>query len=450
MSDLRRALEERRRDFVPAPGGFERLARRQRHKIRRRRIEAGVLALLIAVGGTWAVFRAVGGLTKPEPNPSVIDASNVGDLRLAWTAPIGNPRIPAPPIVAGGTVYVSSDSGVMGFPLSCGSRLPTCVPLWSGHTGPSTGGQPPSAPVVSNGVVYVSSDRLYAFPARCGTGDTVCKPLWTSSGSPWPFSGVAVENGTVYVGADHLYAFPAVCHTATCGPLWVSPKAVGSPGFYTPTISRGVVYAASGDGLFAFPTKCGAKGSVCQPLWKFRFDNLGQPAALDGRLYVVGGIAARDRSANLEAFPARCSDLRTCRPEWTASPGPGNALSPPVVADGEVFVSADRLYAFSTDCASGGRTCRPLWIGPTQARPGSTTPWSWTAPVVYGGLVFASTDRVYAFTTNCARGGKVCRPSWVGPPVPHGFGLSTPVVSEGGVVADSARGTLYAYELPRR
>jgi outer membrane protein assembly factor BamB len=450
MIDLRRALADRRRDFAPAPGGFERLVRRRRRRVRNRRIEAGVLALLVTAGGTWAAVRAVGGLTQPVPNPSTLDASNVGDLRLAWSAPIGNARIPAPPVVADDTVYVSSDSGVEAFPASCRSRLATCRPLWTGQTGPSTAGQPPSMPVVADGVVYVSSDRLYAFAAQCGTGDAVCEPLWTSSGPGWPFSGVSVEGGTVYVGADRLYAFPAVCPTTTCGPEWASARRVGSPGFYTPRIAGGVVYAASGDGLLAFPTRCGAEGSVCRPLWTFPFGDLGEPAVADGLLYVVGGIAISERSATLEAFPVLCSNSQTCRPEWTASPGSGDTPSAPVVADGVVYVSADRLYAFSTHCAAGGRACRPLWMGPTQVRAGSATPWAWAAPVVQGDLVFSSTDRVYAFAASCANSRKVCRPLWVGPPAPKGFGLSTPAVTDRAVLAASAQGVLYAYELPGR
>lgn len=52
-------------------------------------------------------------------------------------------------------------------------------------------------------------------------------------------------------------------------------------------------------------------------------------------------------------------------PIWTAATG--SAASPPVVADGVVYVSTEKgpLFAFDANCATEGRTCTPLWTGNT-------------------------------------------------------------------------------------
>jgi outer membrane protein assembly factor BamB len=437
MADLRRALEERRNDFAPAPGGYERLVRRRERRARYRRIEGAALALAVLAVGAVAVARVVAGLgTGPTPGNGTIDASNVGRLRLAWTATLDGPRIPVAPAVANGVVYASSMTSVEAFPASCGNER-TCRPDWVGTTGVTTSGQGPSAPVVANGLVFVASDRLYAFPVGCGTGGAACAPLWTSKEHGWPFSNVAVADGVVYVGADRLYAFSEQCPRSRCFARWVSVQR----DFQPPAAGDGLVFASSGV-VLAYRADCAA--SPCSPAWQGTAGTLAPPAlsgsGTRGSVLVTWGDT-------LYAFPVACrpgADAR-CAPEWTATPEPGGELGPPIVGGRLVYVGGTRLYAFTEGCASGGEACSPTWKGPLQSGPAGTQSWAGSAPAVANDVVFASTDRLYAFRARCET--SVCRPLWVGPATPEGFGLSTPAVAGNTVFAVSAQGALYAYAL---
>jgi hypothetical protein len=56
MSDPRKILERAARRIDPRSDAFERLDRRRQRKARNRRITAGVVALLVAIGGSYAAF----------------------------------------------------------------------------------------------------------------------------------------------------------------------------------------------------------------------------------------------------------------------------------------------------------------------------------------------------------------------------------------------------------
>lgn len=58
-SDLRTRLERLGERALPAPDAFERLARVRRRRERTRRITAGMVALLLTVGGTFVAFNAI-------------------------------------------------------------------------------------------------------------------------------------------------------------------------------------------------------------------------------------------------------------------------------------------------------------------------------------------------------------------------------------------------------
>jgi Tol biopolymer transport system component len=59
MSDPRSLLERESRRFIQADGAFERLQRRRDHKRRNQRIQAGVLALAIAIAVGWLEVNAI-------------------------------------------------------------------------------------------------------------------------------------------------------------------------------------------------------------------------------------------------------------------------------------------------------------------------------------------------------------------------------------------------------
>ena len=135
---------------------------------------------------------------------------------------------------------------------------------------------------------------------------------------------------------------------------------------------------------------------------------------------------------------------------WTGVTRPGaNILSPPAVADGLVFVTnyADRhLYAFPEHCASD---CHYRWTAPI-------TPQDVSPPAVANGVVYVSVGSneknvgIDAFSVTCATGGRTCTPLWhkkLGFYIPSG-----PSVAGGMVwVADGPENgpaDLYALGLP--
>lgn len=69
MGRFREALEKEGDRFVLPPGGLERFHRRHSRRERNRRIGAGVLALLLGVGGTLFIARAFRGI-PPGPRPA--------------------------------------------------------------------------------------------------------------------------------------------------------------------------------------------------------------------------------------------------------------------------------------------------------------------------------------------------------------------------------------------
>src|SRR5881397_3404179 len=102
MSDPRTILERAARRIDPRSDAFERLDRRRQRKARNRRITAGVVALLVAIGGSYAAFTVFRGSSGKIagvgdtgfhalwPEVTLADAqqaqaqADAGDPSLAW------------------------------------------------------------------------------------------------------------------------------------------------------------------------------------------------------------------------------------------------------------------------------------------------------------------------------------------------------------------------------
>ena len=70
MSDLRTSLERVGERIAPKPDAFERLDRRRRRKQRNQRIAAGVVAALVAVAGSVALYAGFRGGTEQPRGPA--------------------------------------------------------------------------------------------------------------------------------------------------------------------------------------------------------------------------------------------------------------------------------------------------------------------------------------------------------------------------------------------
>jgi hypothetical protein len=81
MGDLRPDLERIGRRVEPEVDAFERLDRRRRQKERNRRLAAGALALLVAIGGSIAAYAAL--RDDGDRLPGIADGSSPADLPTA-------------------------------------------------------------------------------------------------------------------------------------------------------------------------------------------------------------------------------------------------------------------------------------------------------------------------------------------------------------------------------
>ena len=144
--------------------------------------------------------------------------------------------------VAAGTVYVGSGNGeVYALDAATGGEL------WSYDTSSGAGKAGASSPAVAGGVVYVGSDSgVYAFNAATGA------VLW--NGGPAFAASPAVAGGVVYVGSGfrQIYALSA----ATGAVLW--SYATGGAVISSPAVANGVVYTGSDDdNVYAFDLSAG-------------------------------------------------------------------------------------------------------------------------------------------------------------------------------------------------
>ena len=246
-------------------------------------------------------------------------------------------------------------------------------------------------------------------------------------------------------------------------------------------VSTGANAGGPGGQLIGYPFPCGGgTDPACNPLWTGTVDDTPVVTVADDVVYArgLGG-------ATLYAYSVDCRmDGGVCDPLWSADLG-GRSSSgqsqPPVVADGQVFVSnGPWLRAFDTSCANGspsGATCLPAWsahltdgvralafkdsilyVGtgplgqPVQGEIGSIRAfnatcskaqgcpllWNQTVPQVWsisvdGDTVYVGTnglsDGIQAYPTSCAQQAGQCRPTWIA-----GTSCCTEVTTSDGVV----------------
>jgi hypothetical protein len=440
MADLREALRERVSSIEPDSSGFERVIDRRRRRDVRRKVGVYAMILLIASIAAAGAF----GLQHQRRSVPMITPDNVGTLHPVWTAHVsGSPSTPA---IADGMVYVSADR-LYAFRLSCATTSGSCEPAWTADVGTT----PAEQPVVSDGVVLVTSiSGLFAFDTACT--DPICEPIWTApspSGkglsnlnshepTPYPqFSVPAVADDTIYAaGGEGLYAFPLRCRDdgGVCSPSWIG-SGLGS--YQSPVVGVDVIYVPTDAGLDVYRMTCPARR--CHPLRQFGQNRVGG----DPVVTTVGN----DVYIN-EARVAGLHDPRSAKVAWIGEidrPGAKTLnewVGHAAVADGVAYMAASRIYAFPIDCRTSGRRCRPMWVGPRQVDDEIQRYRSWSDPVVSDGLVFASTDRPYAFKGDCATDGEECQPVWVGP---AGF-ASQPAVSDTAVAVTYVDGRVVLFE----
>jgi outer membrane protein assembly factor BamB len=269
--------------------------------------------------------------------------------RALWSRAVGGDRGElSAPVVDGGLVFFESNLGPLAIDLTTG-RI-----VWEAHFAVTM----VSTPTVSDGRVYVGADqfsnsdlsqpsnRLYAFDEQSG------REIWTAQ-----LDGTAgrpvVADGTVFVSTSYEFWLSAF-DEATGGLQWRVGGGTSAEAFSDPAVADGVVYAGHGSTASGNPV-WGYQISTGLHVWSGQSGQLGfafqTPAIANG---VVYASAAADGDA-IYAFQAYTGGpFTTSTGELldvvfvaVRSGAPGAGISPPIVADGHVFVTAgEDLDAF--------------------------------------------------------------------------------------------------------
>ncbi len=440
MIDDRDLFERAVRRFPPPERSFDRLLKRRDRKRRNQRIQAAVLALIIAVVAIGSVISAFRNAERERPANS-ITPDTVQSLKIAWKAPSNGSLVG--PTVSGDVLYVASfgyqytggnaqkhvkTGRVYAYPVRCATGGSTCRPLWYGET------KHPATPSVSGNSVYaLTSFRnqrgvLFSFPVGCASDGSACPPTWTAFIGKSEGVAPLVIGDVVYVtGSRGVSAFATDCGTggATCKPLWVArtdlpvdalaasgdsilagTRARLDPFHPEATADRGAVYA--------YPASCSRN---CEPTW---VDDIGQVFSLrvDGSVILVGTNGGEFGRPPLDVFPTTCATKGgSCHLLWTADLH-GVCCTQAAGTDTQVFAEDYRgLFSFPVNCRCDGGTCKPTWTSDLSralySSPGPLIEFG--PPVVADGVVFVgaglNSGSVYAFRTDCSGS---CPPIWTG------------------------------------
>jgi outer membrane protein assembly factor BamB len=376
-------LSSRFRTVVPAVLGVALLA------------SDGTAALASA---NWSEFGFAPKGGRFNPREQILNTTNVGALKVLWSAQDGSFSLTAPAVVDN-VVY----SGTNAFDATTGQLL------WATNSGGIS-------PAVSKGTVYIDSQNgLCAYVAASGTN------LWCAGNNYLPDapSGAAVVDGIAYFGSalGSVFAIDA----ASGAQLWSAPISSDNAAS-SPAVANGVVYI-NGDSLFAFDAKTGAQ------LWSSSIlDGTSSPAVVGGVVYCGGG-------AGLAAFDATTGAVR-----WSVSPGGPLSIvgDSPAVAKGMIYIgatvpgqhgsSSGVLYALKA------RTGKIIWSAPVAS--GITS-----SPAVANGVVYVGSDDGTLYAFNAKTGAELAAVAGVA-------GQSSPTVADGVVYSETTvSGELFALGL---
>jgi outer membrane protein assembly factor BamB len=346
--------------------------------------------------GNWSEFGFVPSGGRFNPHENILNTTNVGGLKVLWSAQDGSFPFTAPAVV-NGVVY----SGTNAFEAVSGKLV------WATNSGGLS-------PAVSKSTVYIDSFfGLCAYAAAGGTN------LWCAGTNYLPDapSAAVVVDGIAYFGSavGSIFAINA----ATGAQLWSAPISANDAAS-SPAVANGVVYI-NGDDLLAFDAKTGA------PLWSSSIlggVNTSSPAVVGGVVYAGGRLVA--------AFNAATGAVL-----WSVSPGGPLSIpeDSPAVAKGMVYIGASipgpRGTFTGTVYALNARTGKTVWSAPVTS--GITS-----SPSVANGVVYVGSDGGTLYAFNAKTGAQLAAVAGVA-------GQSTPTVANGVVYSESTvSGELFA------
>jgi outer membrane protein assembly factor BamB len=305
---------------------------------------------------------ATGDWTTVRGNPARTGATDqpgpTGQFGVLWT--FKAPDSINAPMVAGDTVYVASNAGIV---YAVDAR--TGRQRWAFDLGSVPQDLTVYAfPTVGQSLVYVAatSGTMYALNRGDGTVRWSFQAAGQVSASP------ALVGDTLYFAdsGGAVYALDAATGTVR----WTAT--IGQTSFSLPVVADGIVYQSDGSGgLHAFDAATGAT------LWSKTFGgNVRAPA-------VVGGYAYF--SCDDGTFYA--VDAKTGTERWHYTPASGTTAYSPAVGGGSVVTNVEGVGTVALDAETGAQ----IWQVPFEA---SSNP-----PVIASGVVYVAdgTSQVLAF-----------------------------------------------------
>lgn len=352
-----------------------------------------------SANANWSEFGFAPKGGRYNPHEQLLNTTNVGELKVLWSAQDGAFPLTAPAIVDG-VVY----SGTNAFDAASGKLL------WATNSGGTS-------PAVSKGTVFIDTQNgLCAYAAASGTN------LWCAENNYLPDapSGAAVADGIAYFGSalGSIFAIDA----ATGAQLWSAPISTDNAAS-SPAVANGVVYI-NGDSLFAFDAKTGAQ------IWSSSILNgTSSPAVVGDVVYCSGGTG-------LAAFNATTGAVL-----WSISPGGSLSIleDSPAVAKGIVYIGASVTgqhgSVTGTLYALNAHTGKILWSAPVAS--GITS-----SPAIANAVVYVGSDDGTLYAFDAKTGAELAAVAGVA-------GQSSPTVANGVVYSETTvSGELFALGVP--
>jgi len=410
---------------------------------------AGLVAVVaLVLAGCWPAPGAGPDRQGFNPFETAISPANVAQLEPAWTAPTDVGEV-EDPVVAGGTVHVTSGVSLYGFDVGTGNRrwkkdldMPSIVEfmgqpfvdgreLLAGEGHGNLGGN-----YHTNRIDPATGAVLGTLPAPGGMVEGVrgstylLARLGFGSGGPFATSVTIVDRADPNRGWSGLIDI-----TGLSGPAPGRPLTLGDERAYQAGV--GTLLSGStttrGNGLRAFPVvsppTCTGPiaGAVC-PSWSTPLDGATSvpPVLDDAEATVFSGT---------DAGTVYALDAATGAVRWSTPVGSAVTASP-ALAGGRLYVPTAGGSLVVLDASNGGQ----LWSASTGGRMG-------VQPAVGGGVVFTGSNdgSVHAYdAAGC--GSSTCPALWSDN---VGSGISgAPAVSAGQLYVGTADSRLLAYRLP--
>jgi outer membrane protein assembly factor BamB len=406
----------------------------------------GVVA--VALAGCWPAPGAGPDRQGFNRFETAISPANVAQLEPAWSAPTDLGAV-EDPVVAGGTVHVTSGVSLYGFDVGTGNRrwkkdldFPSVVEfmgqpfvdgqeLLTGEGHGNLGGN-----YHTNRIDPATGTVLGTLPAPGGMVDAVrgstylLERVGFGSGGPFALSVTIVDRN------DPNRGWSGLIDITTSSPGPGRPLTLGDDRAYEAGVGTLVSGSTTtrGNGLRAFPVvsppTCTGPiaGAVC-PSWSTPLDGTTSvpPVLDDAEATVFTGTSAGT---------AYAVDTSTGAVKWSTPVGSAVTASP-ALAYGKLYVPTADGSLVVLDASTGA----PVWSAETGAGIG-------VQPAVAGGVVFTGSDdgTLHGYDANGC-GQPTCDALWTEDTGAAGI-QGAPAVSAGQLYVGTGDSRLLAYRLP--